>query len=245
MIKKSGNLEDSKGRKIYYDIIGDGQDAIIFAGGLMSDKEGSKAITFEKFAIEAKRSYIRFDYLGHGISDAKFQETNINDWRDNLFLIIDKLTTGKITLIGSSLGGWLVLLAALRRKERVKKIITIAAAPDFTEDLLWDDFSSKIKKQLEVGEIYNLPSDYCDGEYPISMQLIESGRENFLLRGGKININIPVRLLHGMEDKDVPYQYSQKIADKLTSNDVEVELIKSGDHRMSEPEILKQIWQKL
>lgn len=235
-------LTDQAGRRIVYNKL-EGKDAkIIFLGGLMSDRMGTKATFLENHAKEKQYGYIRFDYLGHGDSDLKFSECGIDDWIQNSLLVLDKLTTGKVILVGSSLGGWLAYLIALARPERISAILTLAAAPDFTEDLMWNIFSPEIQNKIMQGEIYNLPSDYCDGSYPISKKLIESGRQYFLLKDNKpIQINVPTTLIHGMNDEDVPYQYSLKLAEKLASQHVKTICLKNSDHRLSTEKELKII----
>lgn len=235
-------LLNKKQQKIIYNIHQASNRWVVFFGGLMSDRKGTKALAFENFCKKNNFSYIRFDYLGHGDSDLDFTKCNINIWLENCLDIIDNLTEEKIIIIGSSLGGWLALLTGLKRPERIQGIITIAVAADFTEDLIWDILTTENKQKLQKGEIYNLPSEYCDGNYPITMDLIKSGRENFLLRNKKkINLKQKIRLFHGMQDEDVPYQYSIDVAQRLASKDVNLTLVKNGDHRMSNDSEIKLV----
>jgi len=240
-MKEGQELITESGHKIIYDIVSGDDNYIVFLSGLMSDRLGSKATYLKEFCKKQGYSYICFDYLGHGDSDLKFTECTINTWLSNTQEILNKLVPNKAILVGSSLGGWLSLRAAELDARKIKAIVGLAAAPDFTEDLMWDIFSLEVKELLESGEIYNLPSDYCDGNYPITMELIKSGRENLLLRKEKIDVDFPVRLFQGMKDDDVPYQYAIKIAENLVSEDVEVNLIKDGDHRLSTDEQLANI----
>lgn len=231
------------GHKIVYNYLKGEQEFLVFLGGLMSDMEGTKAVFFEEYCKRKGYSYIRFDYLGHGESDLEFTDCTIDTWLNNVIEMLTIVVNEKVTLIGSSLGGWLMCLAAQRFSDQIKNLIGIAPAPDFTEYLIWDNLSESGKEELVNNNIYNLPS--CDEEgkpYPITMDLVKSGRKYLLLDSkSKLNINIPVRLFHGMQDEDVPYEYSIKLANQLSSTDVEVKLIKDGDHRLSDDKILKSI----
>lgn len=211
---------------------------IIFLGGLMSDMNGTKAVALEAFCKGQDYNFIRFDYMGHGESSGKFEDGTISRWKANALEIIDNLTEGKTLLIGSSLGGWIMLLAALERPEKIAALIGIASAPDFTEELMWEQFDESVRQQIIEQGIYHMPSEYGDCPYPVTKALIEDGRKNLLLQN-TINLHCPVRLLHGMKDDDVPYSISVRIAEQLSTQDVEVTLIKSGDHRMSDDYTIK------
>ena len=208
--------------------------SVIFCGGFRSDMTGSKAIFLEELCSELGLGYLRFDYSGHGESEHKFEDGCISDWRTDTLLALDELTKGPQILIGSSMGGWLGLHAALARPERIKAFIGIAAAPDFTDDMIWDKLDDFSREKILRDGLLQMPN--CEpGEepYPITLKLIEDGRKNFLLRE-PLNINCPIRLLHGMADEDVPYNVAMKIADKVTSDDVEIHLVKKATHRMSD-----------
>jgi pimeloyl-ACP methyl ester carboxylesterase len=218
---------------------------VIFMGGFRSDMTGAKAIFLEQVCQELGLGFLRFDYSGHGQSEGKFADFTISDWRADALLAFDELTEGEQIIIGSSMGGWIGMHTAIERKERVKAFIGIAAAPDFTEDLIWNKFDDFTKQKIQRDGFLQMPN--CnDGEEPyhITMRLIEDGRKNFLLNA-PININCPVRFLHGMADEDVPYQTAAKIAEKLTSNDLEIHLVKNSTHRMSEPSNLQLLRETL
>lgn len=208
---------------------------VIFLGGFMSDMDGTKATELEKFCRKKGYNFIRFDYFGHGKSSGKFTDGTISIWRDNALAVLDQLTTGKQILVGSSMGGWLMLLVALARPERVSSIIGVASAPDFTEDLIWQQMSDDEKTELKQNGVFMLKSDYGDDPYPITKELIEDGRKNLLL-DSNININCPVRLIHGILDEDVPSHLSVMLSQQLTTDNICVNLIEDGDHRMSEPQ---------
>ncbi|PIR31625.1 MAG: alpha/beta hydrolase [Alphaproteobacteria bacterium CG11_big_fil_rev_8_21_14_0_20_44_7] len=208
-------------------------------GGFRSDMSGAKALYLEELCKATGNSFIRFDYSGHGESDGEFEKCTIGKWKKDALQIIEELTNDEIIIIGSSMGGWIGLLAALEVKKRVKGFIGIAAAPDFTEDLIWNEFDEFTQKKLERDGLVLMPNCYDDQEpYPITQELIEEGRKHLLLRG-EIKLNCPIRLLQGMDDEDVPYETAGSIAECLTSKDVEVHLIKNASHRFSEPENLE------
>lgn len=205
---------------------------VVFLGGFMSDMTGTKAIELERYCRAAGRAFVRFDYQGHGESSGEFEDGTIGDWADDAIAVIDACTEGPQILIGSSMGGWIMLLTALARPDRVAGLIGIAAAPDFTEDLMWEGFDDTIRQTLVRDGVYYEPSDYQDEPYTITMKLIEDGRKRLLLRR-PIALHCPVRLLHGMQDASVPWMTSPRIAEKLLSDDVKVFLVKDGDHRLS------------
>ncbi|PHR61578.1 MAG: alpha/beta hydrolase [Robiginitomaculum sp.] len=204
---------------------------IIWCGGLKSDMEGSKALALHDWAKAQDRSYVRFDYFGHGKSTGRFRDGTVSRWAQDTVHVIDELTSGDQIIVGSSMGGWTALLAALARPERVKALVLIAPAPDFTEKLMWARFDDTIRKTIMEDGIYYEPSDY-DEPYEISRELIVDGRENQLL-DAPISFNGPVRILQGMQDTSVPWAHAQKLLDVVTSNDMEMTLVKDGDHSLS------------
>ena len=227
-------FEAAHGTKIAYHRLA-GRDAgapgLIFLGGFMSDMEGTKALALETYARERGLAYLRFDYQGHGVSSGRFEDGTIGLWAEDAIAAIDHLTEGPQIVVGSSMGGWIALLLALARPERVSALVGIAAAPDFTE-VMWRDFEPEARKAIEETGVWELPSDYSDEPYLITRALIEDGRERCLL-SGPIPLRCPVRLLQGIEDTAVPWRTALKVMESLESEDVEVILIKSGDHRLS------------
>ncbi len=213
------------------------QPGVMFLGGFKSDMTGSKATALEAHCMQHDVAFTRFDYLGHGASSGNFTDGTIGQWAQNAIAILDDITAGPQILVGSSMGGWLMLLAALARPQRVAGLIGIAAAPDFTERLLWAQMNEQQRHELMEEGVYYAPSCYGEDCYPITRKLIEEGRNHLLLESD-IAIHCPIRLIHGMSDPDVPWQLSTQLAEKLMSDDVDVQLIKSGDHRMSQPENL-------
>lgn len=211
----------------------------VWLGGFKSDMTGTKATTLADWAQRARRSYTRFDYFGHGQSSGRFVEGTITRWRDDALSILDTVAVGPQVLVGSSMGAWIALLAALARPHQVKGLLLIAPAPDFTEKLMWAGFDEHTRTLLKTEGTFMRPSDY-DEPYEISYQLIEDGRHHLLL-DEEIILNLPVRILQGMADPDVPWPHAMLLAEKLTSSDLTVSLSKKGDHRLSEPDDLKRL----
>ncbi len=212
---------------------------IIFLGGFRSDMTGVKAMALEAFCKERSHAFVRFDYEGHGQSSRAFEDCTLGRWRDDALQVLTKLTEGPQILVGSSMGGWLALLLAIAKPRRVAGIVGIAAAPDFTETLLWEKLTPKQQKELQTKGKVMVPSDFGE-PYAITRQFIEEAREHLLLHQ-EIPVNCPVRLLHGMKDEDVPWEVSFSINEKLASQDVKTILVENGDHRLSEPADIEKI----
>ena len=214
---------------------------IVFLSGFASDMTGAKGTALAAWAQERGRALLRFDYSGHGQSSGAFRDGTIGRWTADALAAIDRLTTGPQILVGSSMGGWIMLLAALARPDRIAGLVGIAAAPDFTEELMWAKMSPETRARLLVEGIIREPSQYQDTPLEISRALIEDGRQHLVLRT-PLAIRCPVRLLHGMADPDVPWQTSVRLAEQLTGEDTTVTLIKDGDHRLSRTEDLQRIF---
>lgn len=213
---------------------------VIFCGGFRSDMTGTKAQALADWAAATGRAYTRFDWFGHGQSSGAFTDGTMSHWRGDLPCVLDNLCDRPQVLVGSSFGGWLSLMAALDRPEKVAALVLIAPAVDMTERLMWARFSEKTRaKLMDEGLIYD-PSQYDPEGYPITKALIEDGRQHLMLDAA-IEINVPVRILHGQQDDAVPWQLSLQLAEKLTGQDVDVQLIKNGDHRLSEPDEIARL----
>lgn len=235
-----GILPRGGGPSIAYHRTAGRAPGVVFMGGFRSDMTGSKALSLEAFCRSRGQAFLRFDYSGHGRSEGEFTDGTISSWLADSLAALDQLTEGPQILVGSSMGGWIALLAALARPARLAGLVGIAAAPDFTEELMWPNMAPPVRRALiEQGVIYR-PSAYGDGPYPITRALIEDGRRHLLL-GGPIAIPCPVRLVHGKEDPDVPWQTSQRLADRLESTDVKLILVDGGGHRLSDPKDLELI----
>lgn len=227
-------------RKIAYHKLTGKEPTVIFCGGYMSDMEGTKACFLERTCAELGLSYVRFDYSGHGSSSEEFVDGTIGKWKEDTLAVIDQLTDGPLIIIGSSMGGWIGLLVSLARKERVRAFIGIAAAPDFTRELMWNNYNDTIKETLKRDGIYLEPSSYSDEPYKVTYALIQDG-ENHILLDKTIELGCPIRLFHGLQDKDVPSDYSSRIAEKVQSGDVIISYNKTGDHSLSSPADLQRL----
>jgi pimeloyl-ACP methyl ester carboxylesterase len=210
--------------------------AVVFLPGFKSDMTGDKSTMLAAFCAERGQAMLRFDYSGHGASGGRFEDGTITRWRDDAIVMIGQLATGPIVFVGSSMGGWIALLAALARPDRVAGLVGIAAAPDFTEALMWEAMTFEERRTLMRDGVLRVPSQYGE-PYPVTRGLIEDGRTHLLL-DDTIALACPVRLLHGQRDPDVPWELSLRIAEQMSSDDVQVILVKDGDHRLSRPEDL-------
>ena len=220
------------GATIAYRRLAGAAPGIVFLSGFRSDMTGTKALFLENYCRRRGRAYVRFDYFAHGASSGDFADATISRWRDDAIAVIDSLTEGKQILVGSSMGGWIMVLAALARVERVAALVGIAAAPDFTTDLLPRRLSAEQRRRLHDEGRIVLRSPYAHSGYLYTQALVEDGDRNLVLRAD-IPLNCPARLLHGMDDESVPWQQSLKLAERLSSTDVTLTLIKDGDHRLS------------
>jgi pimeloyl-ACP methyl ester carboxylesterase len=213
---------------------------VVFCGGFKSNMQGTKALALQALCSARHWPFVRFDYSGHGQSEGDFTDGNINSWLNDTLTVIDSISNPDgVVLVGSSMGAWIATLVALKRRDRVKGLITIAAAPDFTERMLSDRLDEQQIDALKSGKAVNMPSDYDDGSpYPITLQLVENSRQHCLL-WQRHTLDIPVRMLHGTKDVDVPYETSIALMDALDCSDVQVTLIKDADHRLSSESDLK------
>jgi pimeloyl-ACP methyl ester carboxylesterase len=209
---------------------------VVFLPGFRSDMTGDKATALAAFCAERSQAMLRFDYSGHGASGGRFEDGTIGRWTDDALAVIDRLTEGPLVLVGSSMGGWIALLAALASPDRVAALIGIAAAADFTEALMWQAMTIEQRAALMRDGVLHRPSQHGE-PYPITRALIEDGRTRLLLHA-PIVLDCPVRLLHGQEDPDVPWELALRIAEHVTSRDAQVILVKDGDHRLSRPQDL-------
>ena len=212
--------------------------SVVFLGGFMSDMDSTKAKFLEQLSADAGFDYVRFDYSGHGRSEGDFIAGTLSHWTEDALAIIDNLTQGPIVLVGSSMGGWIMLNIACRRLARVQGLVGVAPAPDFTR-LMWETFNPQIKETLRTDGLYLQPSDYGD-PYPITLALIEDGK-NHLLLDNPIPINCPVHILQGMADNIVPWTHAPRIVTALYSTEVTLTLTKDGDHSLSRDSDLEKL----
>lgn len=232
-------LDTEQGRRIAYHKTEGTGPGVVFLGGFASDMDGTKAVFLEDYAKKTGRAFLRFDYSGHGQSSEKFTDGSIGDWAADAKAAITSLTEGPQILVGSSMGGWMSLLMAKQIPDRIAGMVTIAAAPDFTEDSMWGWFTDAQKRELEENGQVEMPSDYGQ-PYTITKRLIEEGRDQLVLRS-PLDLPFPVRFLQGTDDEDVEMSVALRLLDHATGPDMRLILQKGADHRFSEPEELSII----
>lgn len=240
---RTGRLDRGDGVELAWAREDGRSPTVVFLAGFRSDMTGEKATALAAFCAARGQAMLRFDYSGHGASGGRFEDGTIGRWAEDALTVIDRASQGPLILVGSSMGGWIALLAARARPERVAGLLGIAAAPDFTEVLMWQAMSFEQRAALMSHGVLQVPSQYGD-PYPITRALIEDGRNHLLLHE-RIAIDCPVRLLHGQCDPDVPWEFALRIAEQLTSLDVRIILVKDGDHRLSRPQDLALLRQTL
>lgn len=234
----SSRIVTPQGRELAYDLTEGSGPPVVFCGGFKSDKEGSKAVFLEDWAKSQGRAYLRFDYSGHGSSSGAFEDGAIGDWFEDACAALS-LTPGKVVLVGSSMGGWISLLIARTMPERVAALVTIAAAPDFTEDGMWAGASDAQKVELMETGRYARPSEYGE-PYIITRRLVEEGRERLVLRSA-LRLPCPVRFLQGTADEDVDVSVALRLLDHAEGDDMRLTLVDGADHRFSDPDCLDLI----
>jgi pimeloyl-ACP methyl ester carboxylesterase len=223
----------SRGVSIATNVLRGAAPLTMFLPGFASDMRGEKAEYVARWCAGRGLGCVRFDYSGHGDSGGRFADGTIGGWRDDTLSVIDATGDADLVLVGSSMGGWIALLAALARPDRVRALLLIAPAPDFTTDLMWDAMAPAERETLLRDGVLHVPSAYGP-PFALSLTLIQEGRDHALL-GRPIPLDLPVRILHGQNDPDVPWERSLTLARQLRAADVRVTLIKDGDHRLSRP----------
>ncbi|MEM9779498.1 MAG: alpha/beta hydrolase [Pseudomonadota bacterium] len=235
----------SDGRLLAYSTVNAGNSSknlpgVVFLGGFRSDMTGTKAEDLSTWAQETGRSFLRFDYSGHGQSSGAFEDGCIGDWVRDAADVITAMTTGPQVLVGSSMGGWIALRLARDNRVPLAGLVGIATAPDFTEDSMWAGFDAAQRARLlEEGRV-EIPTEYDDQPYVITRKLIEDGREQLVLRD-PLRLDFPVRLLHGTADADVAQDVALRTLAHIESPDLRLTLVKGADHRFSAPENLALI----
>ena len=207
---------------------------VVWLGGFRSDMSGTKAQALADWAQQTGRAFVRFDYFGHGESTGDFVDGTISRWRDDSLAVIDELTSGQLILVGSSMGGWLSCLATLVRPDRVKALLLIAPAADFTSKLMAPEMTEADKADLESTGVWMRPSAYGE-PYPITKTLLDDGAKWSILPG-PIPLNIPLWILQGGRDQDVPWRHALALSEAVVSEDAVFTLIRDGDHRLSRPQ---------
>jgi pimeloyl-ACP methyl ester carboxylesterase len=235
-METTGRLDRGDGVELAWARLEGRSPTVVFLPGFRSDMTGDKATALAAFCVERGQAMIRFDYSGHGSSGGRFEDGTIGRWTEDALAVIDRRSEGPLVLVGSSMGGWIALLAACARPDRVAALIGVAAAPDFTETLMWEAMTFEERATIMRDGVLHVPSQYGE-PYPITRALIEDGRTHLLLND-PIAIDCPVRLLHGQRDADVPWETALRVAEQAISQDVEVILVKDGHHRLSRPQDL-------
>lgn len=233
------HLTTAQGRRIAYRRTEGAGPGVIFLGGFKSDMEGTKALFLEEWAARTGRAFLRFDYSGHGQSSGAFEEGCVGDWTEDAIAALTRLTEGPQVLVGSSMGGWIALLLARARPGRLAGLVTVAAAPDFTEDAMWAGFDAAQRRALEETGQVMLPSDY-GAPCVITRRLIEDGRDHLVLRA-PLALPFPVRLLQGSDDADVAMAVALRLFGHAEGPDIRLTLVRGADHRFSDRDCLALI----
>jgi pimeloyl-ACP methyl ester carboxylesterase len=240
----SERISREDGVELAYESLPGAGPVVVFLPGFASDMGGTKALFLREACARLGQAMLRLDYSGHGESGGKFEDGTIGEWAADAALVIEHAAgDAPMLLVGSSMGGWIALLLALRFGARVTGIVLVAPAPDFTQRLIEDGLTREQRAALDRDGLLLPPSEYGP-PVPITKKLIDEGR-NHLLLGGPIAIFSPVRVLHGMRDPDVPWQHSLKLAECLQAQDVRLTFIKDGDHRLSRDEDLSLLRETL
>ena len=238
-------LERVDGQRLAFSHLAGRSPGVIFCPGFNSNMHGTKALALEAFCRERGQQYTRFDYFGHGLSSGNFVEGTVGRWKDDAIAVLDGVATGTQVIVGSSMGAWIMLLMALARPARIHALIGIAAAPDFTAHRMSGFFTTAQLADLDELGYCDLPNCYDDGEpYRITRRLLEEGNEHLVLDAA-IPLEVPVRLIHAMDDPDSPWQRSMLLLERLNASDVELQLLKTGGHRLSEPADLDRMLARL
>jgi pimeloyl-ACP methyl ester carboxylesterase len=230
------NILDREGARLAYEFTPGTAPAVVFLGGFKSDMQGTKALSLEAWAKARGQAFLRLDYSGHGQSGGAFEAGTIGHWYQDARAVIEHEIERPCVLVGSSMGGWIALLIARESPRSVAGLVTVAAAPDFTEDGYWASFTPEQRVALvEKGRV-SVPSDYGE-PYVITQRLIEDGRRHLVLRD-PLHLPFATRFLQGTADRDVPPTWAQRLFDHVEGDDVMLTLVKGADHRFSEPDLL-------
>ena len=218
---------------------------VVWLGGFKSDMRATKATALDDWAAANGRAFVRFDYSGHGESGGAFEDGTISRWLEDGMTVIERFVKEPPIFVGSSMGGWISLLAARHLMDKRPQIapagiVLIAPAVDMTERLMWDRFPEDLRKSVQETGVYHRPSAYSEDPYPITWKLIEDGRRHLLL-DQPIQTGCPVHILQGMEDPDVPWSHTLQLVEHLPGDSVSLTLIKDGDHRLSRPEDIDRL----
>jgi pimeloyl-ACP methyl ester carboxylesterase len=233
------NYLDRPGYRLAYARRAGGAPGVMFCGGLRSDMTGSKALALEAWCTQAGRACVRFDYMGHGTSGGRFEDATLTTWYADALAVLDTLTDGAQVLVGSSMGGWIALLLARARPERIAGLVLIAPAPDFTRALV-EALDPDARAALARTGRIERPSAYGPEPYVFTRALLEDG-ERYCLLDAPLRLRCPVHVVHGTADPDVPWERSLRLLERLEAPEVLITLVKDGDHRLSTPADLERL----
>lgn len=249
LIVKSNQCDSSRIAYLHTPAEHSDEPGLVWLPGLKSTMASAKVSAIHKWAVQTNRSIVRFDYSGHGASDGEFTDGTIGQWLEESLAILREVAHGPQILVGSSMGGWLVLLIlrAIANEERkvqdlcpIEGAVLIAPAWDMTEELMWKQFTSEAREAIETQGFFERPSRYGDGPYTISRQLIEEGRSH-LIGDDSFTPPCPVRIIHGIQDPDVPWRHANKLLQTLQGDNIMLSLVQDGGHRLSRPEDVDKI----
>lgn len=218
---------------------------IVWLGGFRSDMEGSKAVALDQFAKDKGVACTRFDYSGHGQSGGAFVDGTISRWLEESLCVFKTHTKGPQILVGSSMGGWIALrmveeLEKTGETDRVRGLVLLAPAPDFTKELHWPKLTEQHKQDLETKGFFEEPTPYGPDPNIFTKALFDDGEKN-LVMDGLINLHAPVHIIQGMNDPDVPWEHAMKLIEHLPHDNVTLTFIKDGDHRLSREQDIEKI----
>ena len=239
MSETHGLLKRPHGETLAWRRVAGRGPTVVWLGGFRSDMTGTKAQALADWALATGRDFIRFDYFGHGESSGDFAQGTITRWRQDALSILDEMTDGPVVLVGSSMGGWLACLVAMAWPERMRALVLLAPAPDFTEKLMGPELDEAARAALRETGVWMRPSGYGD-PYPITAGFLEDGARWSILPG-PVPVEVPVRILQGGDDPDVPWRHALELASAIKSQDLVFTLIRDGDHRLSRPQDLARL----
>jgi len=234
-------FQSKDGYSIAYHHIAGYKPTVMFFPGFFSHMQGTKALWLNECCKARGQSYIRFDYRGHGESDGTFEEGTISDWLNDALLILDEVADAPVVAVGSSMGGWIALLAALARPDIIRGFVGIASSPDFTKSIYEERITDEERNRLHENGYILRNSDYQDKPVKITNKLIDDGHRHFLLHRNSLELDIPACFIHGKRDKDVPWQKSAKLHQMIGEQKSELILVPDGEHRLSRPKDLRLI----
>ena len=240
MSEEIGCLDRGDGETVAWRRVAGRGPTVVWLGGFMSDMTGTKAQALADWALAEERAFLRFDYLGHGESSGDFRDGTISRWRADALAAIEALTEGPLVLVGSSMGGWISCLVAAVIPERLHAMVLVAPAADFTEALMKPGLPPEALAAIDADGEWIRPSFYEPTGYPITKGLLEDGARWTIL-GAPVPVEVPVRILQGREDPDVPWLHALELANAIKSEDVIFTLIKDGDHRLSRPQDIARL----